>query len=64
MPVAGELVVPEKHWFVWPELDISGRGEVGPDRIAAVMLQAAVISQAEYVGKPFKHWFWRRQVDL
>jgi len=64
MPLAGELVVPEKHWFVWPELDISGRGEVEEDRIAAVMLQAAVISQAEYVGKPFKHWFWRRQFDL
>jgi hypothetical protein len=64
MPTDGEMVVPEKHWFVWPDLDISGHGEVGEERISALMLQSAAVSQADYVGKPFKHWFWRRQVDL
>ncbi len=62
MPTSGEVVVPEKHWFVWPDLDISGRGEVGEERRSTAMLQAAVVSQAEYVGRPFKRWFWRKQI--
>jgi len=62
MPTYGELVVPEKHWFVWPELDISVHGNVSEASISAMMLQSATVSESEFIGKPFKHWFWRRQI--
>jgi hypothetical protein len=63
MPAAGELVVPEKHWFVWPEFDIRGHG-VGAETLSNAMLTIAVVSENEFVGKPFKRWFWRRQLPL
>ena len=62
MPAGGELVVPEKHWFVWPELDINGHGNYGEANLSAVMLQLATVSEVTFVGKPFRHWFWRRQI--
>lgn len=62
MPTSGAVVVPEKHWFIWPELDINGYGNVGEGNISAAMLQMALVSQAQFVGKPFERWFWRRQI--
>lgn len=62
MPQGGELVVPEKHWFVWPDLAISINGNVGEGPISASMLQLAIISESEFIGKPFRRWFWRRQL--
>jgi len=62
MPQDGGLVVPEKHWFVWPDLAINMHGNVGEGPISATMLQLAIISETDFVGKPFKRWFWRRQL--
>ena len=63
MPDSGAVTVPGKNWFVWPNFDISGgHGNVGENNISAAMLQMATISQAQFVGKPFKRWLWRRQV--
>ena len=62
MPMSGDLVVPEKHWFVWPELDINQNGNTSEATISAMMLQMAVVPEAQFVGKPFKRWFGRRQV--
>ena len=62
MPTSGEVVVLEKHWFIWPELDISGHGNVGEGAISATMLQLAMVSENQFIGKPFKRWFWRRQI--
>jgi hypothetical protein len=62
MPGDGAVVVPEKHWFVWPELDISGHGNVSEANISATMLRLATVSESEFIGKPFKRWFWRRQI--
>ena len=64
MPTSGGLVVPEKHWFVWPEFDISGRGNVSEANLSAIMLQMSTVPEVEYIGKPFKHWFFRRQINL
>jgi hypothetical protein len=64
MPTSGGLVVPEKHWFVWPEFDISGHGNASEANLSAVMLQMSTVSEVEFIGKPFKHWFWRRQMTL
>ena len=62
MPISGGMTVPEKNWFVWPDVGISGHGNVGEDRISSAMLQMAVVSENQYIGKPFKRWFWRRQI--
>jgi hypothetical protein len=64
MPESGEVVVPEKHWFVWPELDISGHGYIGEGAISSTMVQLATVSEKQVVGigKPFQRWFWRRQI--
>jgi hypothetical protein len=61
MPESGELVTPEKHWFVWPEVNISGHGLVAESDITATLLQMATISEEQFEGKPFKRWFWYRQ---
>ena len=62
MPETGELTVPEKHWFVWPDFAISGHGNVAEAALSAALLQMATISDQQFAGKPFKRWFWRRQV--
>jgi len=63
MPNAGGLTVPGKNWFVWPNFDISGgHGNVLESNISAAMLQMALVPQAQFVGKPFKRWLWRRQI--
>ena len=62
MPTAGELVVPEKHWFIWPELAISNPHNAGEANISALMLQMATVAEDQFVGKPFKSWFGRRQI--
>jgi hypothetical protein len=60
MPSSGEVVVPEKHWFIWPSYSISGAGN--ENRISSTMLQLATVPENQFVGKPFKRWLWRRQI--
>lgn len=62
MPTSGNLVVPENHWFIWPNLAISGNWDVGEANISSAMLQIANVPEKQFVGKPFKHWFWRKQI--
>ncbi len=62
MPRAGEWVVPEKHWFIWPDLAISGHGNVPEATITAALLKMATVSEEQLVGKPFKRWLWRPQL--
>jgi hypothetical protein len=62
MPTTGDVTVAEKQWFVWPEFDINGHGNVNGANITAVMLQLATVSENQFVGRPFKHWFGRRQI--
>jgi len=61
MPITGEVIVSGNHWFIWPELAISGHGNVGAAAISEAMLQMADVSDNQFVGKPFKRWFWRQQ---
>jgi len=61
MPVTGSLIVPGNHWFIWPDLDISGHGYISQSAISGVMLQLADVSEQQFVGKPFKRWFGRQQ---
>ena len=62
MPTSGELTVPEKDWFVWPELGMSGHGNTSEANISAVMLQLASVPENQFIGKPFNRWFWRKQI--
>ena len=62
MPTSGKVVVPENHWFIWQEFDISGHGNVGEANISAAMLDMAVVSQKQFLGQPFKRWLWGQQV--
>jgi hypothetical protein len=62
MPTKGRLVVPGKHWFIWPDFDMGGRGNVNAAAISATLQRLALVSDERLIGKPFQHWFWRRQV--
>jgi hypothetical protein len=62
MPHAGTFTVPEKHWFIWPNLGISGYGDVGEARINTAMLGLADVAETNFFGKPFHRWFWRKQI--
>jgi len=61
MPTSGQVVVPEKHWFIWPNLDISGHGDVGAGRITSALMGLADVSETNFYGRPFNQWFWRKQ---
>jgi len=63
MPRNETWIVPEKHWFIWPEsaIPISGNPQQN-DAIIQLMRQSALVAESEFVGKPFRHWFWRRQI--
>ena len=60
MPASGNFTVAKNHWFIWPNFDISGHG-IGEFDISAAMLERADVSENQFVGKPFKQWFWRQQ---
>jgi hypothetical protein len=61
MPQSGDLTVPQKHWFVWPDLGITGHGNAPAGALTTALLQMATISETQFAGKPLKRWFWRRQ---
>ena len=61
MPVGAELVVPEKVWFIWPNLDMRGHGRVSEASISGTLQRTAMVPEKEIIGRPFKHWFGRHQ---
>lgn len=61
MPDSGEWIVPEKHWFIWPNLAISGHGNVGEATINRTLLRLADVAPEQFLGQPFQRWFWRSQ---
>jgi hypothetical protein len=62
MPVEGGFVVPENHWFIWPELAINLQGNGAVATADAAMLGLSNVAQAQFVGKPLHRWLWRRQI--
>jgi hypothetical protein len=61
MPQEGSLVVPENHWFIWPSLRIvNGRNQYRVN-VTPIMLQAAKVPHGNLIGRPYRHWFGRRQ---
>jgi hypothetical protein len=61
MPVSGGWTVPEKHWFIWPNLAISGHGNVSEESINRTLLRLADVAPEQYLGQPLHHWLWRKQ---
>ena len=61
MPTSGELLVPQRHWFVWPEFGKHGNGHASDDVLSQTVLELSTISEAQFMGKPLRHWLWRRQ---
>jgi hypothetical protein len=61
MPFEGEWLIPLDTWLVWPDLDIAVRGQVPTASIQSALQQLSMVSAHQLVGKPLKHWFWRRQ---
>ena len=66
MPATGELTVPENDWFIWPSYSISGYGNINrqgnESRISSMMAGLATVPESQFIGKPFKRWFWRKQI--
>jgi hypothetical protein len=62
MPQAGDWVVPTNHWFVWPEVAITGDANAPADVVSATLLKMGTITEERFVGAPFKRWFGRRQL--
>ncbi|HTS16066.1 MAG TPA: S26 family signal peptidase [Verrucomicrobiae bacterium] len=61
MPTDGSMVVPEKHWFIWPELNINAHGHGTEAAATEIMSKLAMVPETDFVGIPYGHWFWRRQ---
>lgn len=61
MPTGGGFVVAEHCWFAWPEFGMEGHGTVPAANITDPLLQIANVTPDRFVGKVFKHWFFRRQ---
>ena len=62
MPSSGEWAVPVKQWLIWPQLGMAGGGVVTENHLSGVLMKIAIVSQTQYVGQPFGHWLWRKQV--
>jgi len=62
MATAGNLVVPENCWFIWPEFDITTHGNIGEATISAAMMQLTLVPKERFAGTPFKRWFLRKQI--
>lgn len=53
-----ELVVPEKHWFLSPELVITGAQNIPlPPKTDAGA--GFLVEESDFIGVPVKRWFWR-----
>jgi hypothetical protein len=61
MPASGELTVPDNCWFIWPDLDITGHGNVRETSIDSAILQMASVDKTQFYGRPPRHWFLRKQ---
>lgn len=61
MPLDGALQVQQGCWFIWPEMSITGHGNVAPEAVDAALLQLATVSEKDLIGVPYRRWFWREQ---
>jgi len=57
------ISVPENHWLIHTELARRYYHEGIPVNYHSdIVGQLTIVSRDEFVGKPFKRWFWRKQI--
>lgn len=61
MPTQGSIVLNEETWMVWPSLHRVSTYEVDRATISATVLPLSMVSREQFVGTPFRRWFWRKQ---
>ncbi len=59
MPASGDFTVDRNCWFAWPEMTMFAHGNV--PGVSEMVMRMTRVSEDEIIGKPFDHWFWRRQ---
>ncbi len=62
MPESGKIVVPEKHWFIWPEFAITVQGQAAQIQADQMLARMGMVDADDFVGTIFRHWFWRKQL--
>ncbi len=62
MPTGGEIIIPEKRWFVWPNFDIHGGHGTPVQAVSEAILVRSQISEPQFIGKAWPQWFGRRQL--
>jgi hypothetical protein len=62
MPESGEIILDERHWFVWPEFDIRGHGNV-MGQVPQTLTSLGIISERQFLGRPCRRWFWHKQLE-
>ena len=62
MPTSGTVTVAPNHWLIWPTVSISGNWNAGENNISGAMLEMSDVPESQFIGKPLKHWFWRKQI--
>lgn len=61
MPAQGDMTVAEGSWFIWPDVAILERGNAQAGVTVEAMKQLATVREPEFVGVPFRRWWWRKQ---
>lgn len=61
MPAEGTLQVPGDFFFLWPQLATLREMNMPRERIEAARLDIAIVPRSQFVGRPYGHWFFRRQ---
>ncbi|HOW65108.1 MAG TPA: hypothetical protein P5186_13560 [Candidatus Paceibacterota bacterium] len=62
MPEQGEWQVEPDCWIIWPRLE--RRANYAPNMdgtIGVVWRDLAHVPRGNFIGRPMKHWFWRKQ---
>jgi hypothetical protein len=62
MPTNKDVVVSDGHWFIWPNMDITLPGHGEPGVVDDTLAQLAMVPETNFVGAPYRHWWWRRQI--
>jgi len=63
MPIDGVVTVGTDSWFVWPDLAVYVHGNIPEAQIAGRMLGLASVHRSQLIGRPYKRWFFRKQVS-
>ncbi len=64
MPTTGSVAIPRDTWFAWPRMRWWGTGAASPNVITEAFLDQAQMTRAEFIGRPYKRWFfWPQETE-